>query len=123
MIHVPAADLGRDDDEGEDGDGATPRKKTRRGTRGGRNRRKKTAATGTATVEADAPETTEEPETVGASDALDELPAVAEPQPNGGAPAAEEDADNGAAPAAEEDADDWDYTPMSEWGMDGDRRP
>ncbi|MBV8079815.1 MAG: Rne/Rng family ribonuclease [Actinobacteria bacterium] len=55
VIHVPERDLG---EEGTDGTTPAPaRKKTRRGSRGGRNRRKKTtaAAPGTATVEAEAP--------------------------------------------------------------------
>jgi ribonuclease G len=51
-IHVPEADLGQSDDavadEGEQaGDQPKPRKKTRRGSRGGRNRRRKPASTAT----------------------------------------------------------------------------
>ncbi|HEX6763257.1 MAG TPA: Rne/Rng family ribonuclease [Gaiellaceae bacterium] len=78
VIHVPGRDLG---DEEE----AAPRKRTRRGTRGGRNRKKTTAAS---TVEAPA----------GA-----EAP-VAEPEPH---------------EADREGDDQWGYTPMSEWGLDG----
>jgi ribonuclease G len=43
-IHVPAPDLGRElepSDNGVEAERATPRKKTRRGSRGGRNRRRK----------------------------------------------------------------------------------
>jgi ribonuclease G len=60
VIHVPDREL-----TDEDGDAPTPAKKrTRRGSRGGRNRRKKTATAPVATVEApdtEAPETAEEP--------------------------------------------------------------
>jgi ribonuclease G len=49
-IHVPEADLGAKG-EAANGDEPAPRKKTRRGKRGGRNRRKKPAGT-TATAEA-----------------------------------------------------------------------
>ena len=41
VIHIPERDLG---ESGEDG-AAQPEKRTRRGSRGGRNRKKKTAAT------------------------------------------------------------------------------
>ena len=74
----------------EDDDGAAPqRKRTRRGSRGGRNRKRKTAA-GDATATA----------------------VEAEPEPSEDAPAAE------TAPA-DSNGDDWGYTPMSEWGLDG----
>ena len=54
-IHVPEPDLGQPE-EGEAKaaeDTPKPRKKTRRGTRGGRNRRRKPAATGEPTAKAD----------------------------------------------------------------------
>jgi ribonuclease G len=82
VIHLPDRDLGGEDAAGP----ATPRKRTRRGTRGGRNRKKKTAATGTAAAaagEAAAPVVEREQE----------------PEQDG----------NG----------EWSYTPMSEWGIDG----
>jgi ribonuclease G len=76
IIHIPERDLG--EAPSADGDEAAPaKKKTRRGSRGGRNRRKKTAA-GTSV------------------------------SPNGSEPVVEE------TPAEEE----WTYTPMSEWGLD-----
>jgi hypothetical protein len=78
---VPDRELGGDDGEGP----ATPRKRTRRGTRGGRNRKKKPAADAAATtVETPADLSTTEPQ-----------------------------------PAAVSGDDGWGYTPMSEWGLDG----
>jgi len=90
VIHLPDREL-------TDEDGGAPteaKKRTRRGSRGGRNRRKKTATA--TTVAVDAPETepveaADEPETETAQ-------AAAEPSENG----------------------DWGYTPMSQWGMDDD---
>ena len=81
VIHVPDRALG-----GDEGDGpASPRKRTRRGTRGGRNRKKKPVADGaTNAVEAPAEVAAAEPE-----------------------------------PAAANGDDNWGYTPMSEWGLDG----
>jgi hypothetical protein len=87
VIHVPARDLGADEADGE-----TPvparKKPTRRGSRGGRNRRKKPAA---ATAAAEGAVATETPE----------------PEPP---------SDNGAG--AEHEPGEWEYTPMSEWGDD-----
>ncbi len=67
--------------EPEDGEtpAGTPKKKTRRGTRGGRNRKRKPAA---ATVNGDAPEKAEEPELEPQADA-------GEPQADGAEPQAE----------------------------------
>jgi ribonuclease G len=114
-IHVPTEDLGREEQEEEqpaaeqtataDAPEAqadqSPKKKTRRGTRGGRNRKRKPAeaAVGVATAE----------------DRRGQPAAVADPEPE---PVTEEQPD----PAAE-DAD-WDYVPMSEWETDfsADRR-
>ena len=88
VIHVPDRELGAE----ANGDGATPaKKKTRRGSRGGRNRKKKPAGT-TATVEAEAPEV-----------ATEANGAVPGPEP---------------ATASDPSDDDWGYTPMSEWGLD-----
>ena len=104
VIHLPERDLGEaeGDDDGEAP--AAPKKRTRRGSRGGKNRRKKpvgeAAAVGVATLEA-----TDEPSANGAEpEALDEPPATPEEAP---------ERDAGAEPA-----DGWGYTPMSEWGMD-----
>ncbi len=100
-IHVPGEDLGREEevepveasaeelvaeDEGEAAPEARPKKKTRRGSRGGRRRRKPAAAS----VNGDTPEAEEaaEPE------------AEVEPEPA---------ATNGGGDV------DWEYVPMSEW--------
>jgi ribonuclease G len=108
-IHVPGDDLGRpetaepvedapaevpepeaaDEPAGEAAEAPKPKKKTRRGSRGGRNRKKKPATAATNGGEPSGEAAPEEPE-----------PAPEEP-------AAEE-------PAAENG--DWDYVPMSEWG-------
>ncbi|MEP6812694.1 MAG: Rne/Rng family ribonuclease, partial [Actinomycetota bacterium] len=137
-IHVPGNDLGRDEDaadaapaaelaaepagaeaEAPSENGAAPaKKKTRRGSRGGKNRRKRTAA---ATNGAE-PAAEGEPDLV---DAPEELEALDEPEAP--EPAAElepklepvEAAVPAEQPPAGEDADDdWGYVPMSEWGND-----
>jgi hypothetical protein len=112
VIHVPERDLGGDDEE-EDGEpelsenGAEPpvRAKRRRGTRGGRGRKRKPAAveagsengSGAATAEADEP---------GEPSHEHHEP---EPEP--------ETTRNDDAPG------EWEYTPMSEWGdLDADDR-
>ena len=94
MIHVPGRELG---DEGEEpaanGDQpAVRRSSSRRGSRGGRNRRPRTAAVGAEDAATDA-----------------EADAVA-PEPAQAAPPADEASRNG--------SDDWEYTPMSEWDRD-----
>jgi ribonuclease G len=110
-IHVPAADLGEEAPEGSSGNGAQPeavaddsaveeraaegdatgvapaKRKTRRGTRGGRSRKRKTTPVDEANG-ADGPEAVE-----------------AEPEP---APAPE-------PPAEDASAEDFGYVPMSEW--------
>ena len=102
-IHVPGPDLaleapGEDGLEpaptAEEGEEAAPKKRTRRGSRGGRGRKKKPAE---ASVNGDSSAAGPEPE--------EQPPAVPdEPAP------------------AEEQADvDWGYTPMSEWAEDFDR--
>jgi len=98
-IHVPDPDLGEPDESSEElaGDGAEaprPKKKTRRGTRGGRGRKKKTtAAVGTAT---DGSRDGASPE--------EEKPV----EPEGEKPADPE----------EEKPSDWEYVPMSKWDDD-----
>ena len=106
VIHLPARDL---DGEGEDGAVAPVKKKTRRGSRGGKNRRKKPAGAAAATAEADA-EVDAEVETV-------ELEVEEAPEPEALEPVAAE------PPAPERDPSengdgDWGYTPMSQWGLD-----
>jgi ribonuclease G len=96
VIHVPGRELGDgDESESPNGDAAAPaRKPTRRGSRGGRNRRKKPAGA-TATAET---ATTAEPPAA----------EIAQPSENGAAPKPSE-------PDTEPQGD-WEYTPMSEWG-------
>jgi ribonuclease G len=116
VIHVPDREL-----DASDGDGASPAKKrTRRGSRGGRNRRKKTGGA-TATLEADdAPETgepgtttsdSEKPELDTSRDAVPEPARAAEPAPQPEPAPQRESSQNG-------DGGEWGYTPMSEWGID-----
>ncbi len=121
-IHVPGDDLGRDPDDESDGevsadgaepgaDGAPPKKKrTRRGSRGGRKRTKPAGATanGVEAGEADHADDELEP-AVEAVEVVVDVEAPPEPEPV----AAET---NGDAPEAE--AQEWGYVPMSEWGDD-----
>ncbi len=109
VIHLPDREIGVE----ENGDGSTPvKKRTRRGSRGGKNRRKKPAgATATATLEAD-PETEDvetDAELEPVSDTEIEPVTVDEPGP---------DIVEEPEPAAESGDDNWGYTPMSEWGLD-----
>jgi predicted RNA-binding protein with TRAM domain len=90
VIHVPE----RPDEDGESAPSAAAKKRTRRGSRGGRNRKKKTA-----TAAAGAPAVAVEVEV--------EVEAEVE------APADERPA---RAPSANGDGD-WGYTPMSEWDL------
>jgi hypothetical protein len=86
VIHVPDRELGAS----ENGETPSPvKKKTRRGSRGGKNRRKKTGAATSGTVAAATQ-----------------------------APAAEPEAAREPEPPSENGDGDWGYTPMSEWGMD-----
>jgi hypothetical protein len=133
VIHVPGRELGA-----EDGDASAPvKKKTRRGSRGGKNRKKKTAgAAGVglalASIEAvgdDEPEATEVDDALAEEAAVDEAaveeaaveeaaveePAVEEAalqEPPAEEPRPEEPSQNGDGDA------DWGYTPMSQWGID-----
>ncbi len=130
VIHLPERDLG--EAESENGDApATPKKRTRRGSRGGKNRRKKPVADGAAlevgsltTDEASpngaepepevAPDPVPEPEEVVVEPValLEPAPDVASSQEQEPEAEADDDEDEGKA------ADAWGYTPMSEWGMD-----
>jgi ribonuclease G len=133
-IHLPSDDLGRPGEKAtepeakpeaeatseatveapsENGATATTpaKKKTRRGSRGGKNRRKRVAATGpsangaepaTGETEAAEPEAFE-PEFSDEPDAIEEPAAILEPE------AVEEPSGNGTP------EDDWGYVPMSEW--------
>ena len=99
-IHVPDPDLGEPDESPDEpaGDGAEPprpKKKTRRGTRGGRGRKKKTAA---AVVATGTPGNEEAvlPEDEKPSDSVEEKPSGTQ----------------------EEKPSDWEYVPMSKWDDD-----
>jgi predicted RNA-binding protein with TRAM domain len=100
-IHVPDPDLGEPDESPDEpaGDGTEsprPKKKTRRGTRGGRGRKKKTAAAVVATG------------TGGTEDAAG-LTEVEKPAESAEIEEKPSDAQDGKKPS------DWEYVPMSEW--------
>jgi ribonuclease G len=106
VIHVPDRALEGAAD-GDDGEGAAPvRKKTRRGSRGGKNRRKKPVGAGgaaVATAEPEAADGTEDVSDAEVSDAeVSDMPEPVVPEP--------ESSENGDG--------DWGYTPMSQWGLD-----
>jgi ribonuclease E len=141
VIHVPGRDLGA-----EDGDTPAPvKKKTRRGSRGGKNRKKKTAAAAGVGValaatdavadplddadledtdledtdleDADLEETLLEPDADAASVAV-EVEQEAAPAAVE-EPAAEEPAPEQEPEEPSQNGDgDWGYTPMSQWGID-----
>ncbi len=99
---------GPEADRPSEGDGAVPRKRTRRGSRGGRSRKKKPAATNGdgAAPDPDAGEiATVASEANGEPAALEPVPAEAPAEAPAGA------------------SDDAGYVPMSEWIEDFDRRP
>jgi ribonuclease G len=101
-IHVPDPDLGEPEESPAEhtGDGTEPpkpKKKTRRGTRGGRGRKKKTAAAVSTAADGrpSAGPSDQEPPA-----AKEEPPAVAEEEKPSG---------------SEQKASDWEYVPMSQW--------
>jgi ribonuclease G len=112
VIHLPERDLGEADGDDDGATPATPKKRTRRGSRGGKNRRKKPVAAGAAEG---ATTVVEGPVEEGAPLEVAPLEAF-EPSANGAEP------ESAPEPKAEEPEakpeDDWGYTPMSEWGMD-----
>ena len=98
-----------------DGDAAAPKKRTRRGSRGGRSRKKKT----TAVANGDGAEATE----LGEPDAAET--AAVQLEPNGDGAPLQPVPSKAAAEAADASADSPDeagYVPMSEWIEDFDRR-
>jgi ribonuclease G len=125
VIHAPSRDLGT-----EDGDTSTPvKKKTRRGSRGGKNRKKKTAASAGVGValaaiedeprepEAEEPAVLDEApvqEAAVEESAIEEAPVEEAPAPEPEAPAEEPKPEE---PSQNGDGD-WGYTPMSQWGID-----
>jgi len=112
VIHVPDRNLDGDDDTG---DGTAPlKKKTRRGSRGGKNRRKKPVGTALAVIE---PETAPEPEVAAVSEPEPELIEPIEPEAEVVEPEPEPEPEAEEAPSQNGD-EDWGYTPMSQWGLD-----
>ena len=121
VIHLP----GRELDGAEDGEGpATPRKRTRRGSRGGKNRRKPAgagAATATEPLDAEAEadlvadqaaESVPEPEFAAAAEPEHQPEPDPEAEPDGDPPPEpEQSTENGSG--------EWKYTPMSQWGDSG----
>ena len=103
---LPGADEAPDAERPPGGDGATPRKRTRRGSRGGKNRRKRAAANGNGPVDGDLSDGGETG--VAATEDAVEV--------------ATEDAVEAVTVAASEPAGDAGYVPMSEWIEDFDRR-
>jgi ribonuclease G len=97
VTELPAAEVPTEEAPapGVDGDGAPPRKRTRRGSRGGRNRRKRTAANG--------------------ESAPSDASALEDPAPEGARTTLAPDGEGSEAPAG--------YVPMSEWIEDFERRP
>ncbi len=126
-IHVPADDdqdepeaddaVAAETPESPDGDGAaTPRKRTRRGSRGGRSRKKKPAATNGDATGSDIVEAQEaEAPALQGNGAADSATALAS------APTGPSEAPD--VPEASEATESGGYVPMSEWIEDFDRRP
>jgi ribonuclease G len=129
VIHVPGRELDGAEEDGE-GPGTPAKKRTRRGSRGGKNRRKKPAVAGAATVtatdtldaEADlvadqAAEAVPEPVFEASPEPPAELEPHDEPDP---APEPEPAAEASPEPepSSENGSGDWTYTPMSQWGDD-----
>jgi ribonuclease G len=99
VIHLPDRSLEDGDGDGDEDGDAPIKKKTRRGSRGGKNRRKKTAGVGVAPVEPmSGTDVSEAPE-----------PEPVEP---------EVEAEEAAPEHSENGNQEWGYTPMSQWGLD-----
>jgi ribonuclease G len=100
-IHIPDPDIGEAEAEPHEASSeyvaepTKPKKRTRRGTRGGRGRKKKTAAVATARADGDEP-----------------LPTTDADEPT---------AASGDAESTDSETADWQYVPMSEWGDEVDR--
>ena len=110
VIHMPDRTLDDQDGDGDShSDGAAPvKKKTRRGSRGGKNRRKKPVGAAVATVEPETVPETEVPETeVSETEVSDTEVSDTPPEPVADEPSPAENGD-----------EDWGYTPMSQWGLD-----
>ncbi|HEX9598870.1 MAG TPA: ribonuclease E/G, partial [Gaiellaceae bacterium] len=110
-IHVPDPDLGEPDGSPDEptGDGTEPprpKKKTRRGTRGGRGRKKKTAAA-VVTATDGSHESLSPPE-------VDEKPTEFDQEK----PSDTKDLEEKPSGVEEESSSDWEYVPMSKWDDD-----
>ena len=119
VIHMPDRTLDDQDGDGDShgdsrSDGAAPvKKKTRRGSRGGKNRRKKPAGAAVATVEPETVPETEVPETEVSETEVSE-PEVSDTEVSDTPPEPVADEPS----PAENGDEDWGYTPMSQWGLD-----
>jgi hypothetical protein len=115
VIHVP----GRELDGSEDGDGtATPAKKrTRRGSRGGKNRRKKPLVAGEATATELLDPELADPEADRAAELEVEIELEDEPAAeHAPEPPIEPEPEAEPEPPSENGDGEWTYTPMSQWG-------
>jgi ribonuclease G len=129
-IHVPSDDFGRDGGDDEEADGAEPaaetapdgtsvpaKKKTRRGSRGGKNRKRPAGAGAAAPATNGAePSGAEEPEMPEPAPVDLPLPGPDPDEPDPDEPEVVEP--EPAAVTSETDDGDWGYVPMSEWGDD-----
>jgi ribonuclease G len=131
-IHVPSDDFGRDGGDDEEADGAEPaaetapdgtsvpaKKKTRRGSRGGKNRKRPAGAGAAAPATNGAePSGAEEPEMPEPAPVDLPLPGPDPDEPDPDEPEVVEPEPEPAALTSETDDGDWGYVPMSEWGDD-----
>jgi ribonuclease G len=131
-IHVPSDDFGRDGGDDEEADGAEPaaetapdgtsvpaKKKTRRGSRGGKNRKRPAGAGAAAPATNGAePSGAEEPEMPEPAPVDLPLPGPDPDEPDPDEPEVVEPEPEPAAVTSETDDGDWGYVPMSEWGDD-----
>jgi ribonuclease G len=134
VIHLPGLDLGEDEVDGDEpardenaaatGEVARPKKRSRRGSRGGRGRKKKTAAAAGNGASPDVEEQVHETEDEAAPTFEPAAEAQPEPEPSEEQaleqPLADEPPEPVTAetPAAEANGspdEDWGYVPMSEW--------
>jgi len=126
VIHMPGREIG--DAEG-DGDGTAPaaRKQTRRGSRGGRNRKPRAAVSAVDGEVSDDAGTDVEATEVAVAEVAAPVAASADEVPAAPARPARKPAKRAPTPAKKpesddattrESTDDWSYTPMSEWNLD-----
>jgi hypothetical protein len=118
VTEEPATEEPAAEAEAANGDEApAPKRKTRRGSRGGKNRKKKPAvATNGSEPESDADS---EPEFDGETEVETEL--APEPDENGGEVSTEPGRAPAAVPPELAANGDWEYVPMSEWADEVER--